>query len=72
MQYCKIPFGRQGLPRESNMELFRIVAMLLVLGIHACWHFIGEPMPSEAMAKPVETFLAFSSVRCVVAVWICL
>lgn len=50
------PPPEKGLPRESNMELFRIVAMLLVLGIHACWHFIGEPNASEIVARPVEVF----------------
>lgn len=50
MQYLKLTSKQ----RESNMECFRIVAMLLVIGVHACWHFLGTPTTQEVESKPLE------------------
>ena len=49
--------------RKSNIELLRIVAMLLVLTVHAGFYSLGVPTPAEAVATPlnVVTRLFFQS-----------
>ena len=43
--------------RQSNIELLRIVAMLLVLIVHAGYWRIGIPTPLEALESPLATFV---------------
>lgn len=45
--------------RNSNMELLRIWAMLLVMLIHGCFMSIGLPSRSEALHAPIATFAIF-------------
>ncbi|MBR1871278.1 MAG: acyltransferase family protein [Kiritimatiellae bacterium] len=45
-----------GAPRKSNIELLRIVAMLMVLAIHANFWRIGSPTHTEAVSAAVPTF----------------
>lgn len=49
--------------RKSNIELLRIVAMLLLLTVHAGFYSLGVPTPAEAVATPlnVVTRLFFQS-----------
>lgn len=42
-------------PRQSNLELLRIVAMLLVLVLHADYHTLGAYEPAEFHSQPVPT-----------------
>lgn len=42
--------------RESNMELLRCVAMLLVVGVHACFFSLGSPTAGEAHAAPLPVY----------------
>jgi len=42
--------------RQSNIELLRIVAMLLVLVVHANYWRIGVPTHADAVASPFATF----------------
>ena len=50
--------------RKSNIELLRIVAMFLVLIVHAGFFSLGVPTPAEASAAPltVLTRIFFQSV----------
>ncbi len=50
--------------RDSNMEALRIVAMLLVLVVHAGFYSLGVPRPSQALHAPMLTLtrLFFQSV----------
>lgn len=45
--------------RDSNIELLRIVAMLLVMLIHANFKVIGNPTYEELVASPADTFGRF-------------
>ena len=47
--------------RDSNMELLRIVSMLLVLVVHAGFRALSVPTPAEAVAAPGSTLLRFFS-----------
>ena len=55
--------------RDSNMELLRIIAMLLVLVVHSCFKSLGYPTTEEAIANPTYIFLRYlvesASVICV-------
>lgn len=53
--------------RQSNMELLRIVAMLLVLVTHACFLATGVPTGQDAASSPISTITRFSmmSLSCV-------
>lgn len=42
--------------RDSNLELLRIVAMLMVLGVHANFLVFGEPTAGQERAMPIFTF----------------
>jgi len=42
--------------RDSNMELLRCVAMLLVVGVHACWWTLGAPTHEQVRATPLPAF----------------
>lgn len=45
--------------RESNMELLRIVAMLLVMVVHANFRALPVPTAHEIIAEPTSKFLMF-------------
>ncbi len=47
--------------RDSNMELFRIVSMLLVMVVHACFLSLGVPSHDDAVANPMSVFWRFES-----------
>lgn len=53
--------------RLSNMELLRLVAMMLVLITHACFLATGVPSEQDAMARPLSTMtrFGFMSLSCV-------
>lgn len=57
------------LTRDSNMELLRIIAMLLVMIVHANFKVIGIPAYEELATEPVETsarfFIGALSIICV-------
>lgn len=55
--------------RESNFELLRIIAMLMVLILHADFISLGAPDKSEIMVHPWESAIkVFVEVTCIVAV----
>ncbi len=43
--------------RDSNMELLRLVAMLLVMIVHASYRALPKPTPESIAAAPVSLFL---------------
>jgi len=43
--------------RQSNIELLRIVAMLMVLVVHANYWRVGVPTHAEAVLSPFPTFI---------------
>lgn len=45
--------------RASNIELLRIVAMLMVVMVHTCFHTTGTPTPEEVSAQPTTSFFRF-------------
>lgn len=47
-------------PRQSNMELLRIVAMLMVLVLHANFRALPVPGARQVAAAPVSAFLQFT------------
>jgi hypothetical protein len=49
------------LKRDSNMELLRIVAMLLVMIVHASFLAVGVPKCNEAVCNPISTLSRFFS-----------
>jgi len=55
--------------RDSNMELLRILAMLLVLVVHSCFHSLGNPTTEDAVSTPLPIFLRYvvqsASIICV-------
>jgi len=53
--------------RLSNMELLRLVAMLLVLITHACFLSTGVPTTEDSYLHPLATFMRFffTSLSCV-------
>ena len=56
-------------PRESNFELLRIIAMFLVLVVHADFYSIGTPTSSDFIINPLNaitrTFFEAISIVCV-------
>ena len=50
-------FERQVKMRESNMELLRILAMVLVMVVHANFRALSAPTFSEFSLMPSSTFL---------------
>lgn len=42
--------------RNSNIELLRIISMVMVLGLHVNFMAIGEPSTAETISVPVSTF----------------
>lgn len=47
--------------RDSNMELLRITAMLLVLIVHASFLSLGAPASSDFQVAPTNTFFRLFS-----------
>ena len=47
--------------RESSLELLRIIAMLLVLMVHAGFKALGIPTVEEVASSPASSFLRFLS-----------
>lgn len=45
--------------RQSNYELLRILAMLMILAAHANFYSIGIPTHAEAISEPTATFMRF-------------
>lgn len=45
--------------RDSNIELLRIVAMILVMIVHASFLAIGVPQTIDAVSLPISTFTRF-------------
>lgn len=43
--------------RDSNMELLRLVAMLLVMMVHASYRALPQPTPDSIATNPVSMFL---------------
>lgn len=46
-------------PRDSNIELLRIVAMLLVMIVHTNFFSTGVPSHAELVAEPIKTTFRF-------------
>lgn len=56
-------------PRNSSLELLRLLAMLLILLLHANFPALGFPSASEAQAQPLSTLAQLASeALCIVAV----
>lgn len=51
--------GLEDKRRNSNIELLRILSMLMVMLIHACFMSVGLPSPFQTINAPVETFAIF-------------
>ena len=47
--------------RESNLELLRLIAMVLVLVVHASFKALDAPSTEEVLVKPISSFLRFFS-----------
>ena len=45
--------------RDSNIELLRLLAMFLVLVVHADFFSIGRPLQDDTIATPISTFFRF-------------
>ena len=55
--------------RESNFELLRIVAMLMVVFLHCNYYSLGEITPRLFHAEPCASFMrAFIEQLCVICV----
>lgn len=55
--------------RDSNFELLRIIAMILVLGVHANFLSIGRPTFEEFVTSPSSTgFRIFTQSLCIICV----
>lgn len=55
-----IKFSTGGGNRQSNFELLRIVAMLLVLIVHTDFYALGEPGAAEVTAHPVSSYMRYA------------
>lgn len=55
--------------RESNIELLRVVAMLMVLLVHCNYFSIGKVAPEDIVTAPLDSFAkAFAEQLCIVCV----
>lgn len=43
--------------RQSNVELLRIIAMFLILLVHADFYSLGEPSYTDITSESLDTFL---------------
>lgn len=67
MNSCKMSI--QIMKRDSNIELLRIVAMILVLLVHANYFSLGSVDLSDITNYPIESFLkAFAEQLCIICV----
>lgn len=44
-------------PRQSNIELLRIISMLMVLLVHANFFSLGKPTVEEVIEQPIDASL---------------
>lgn len=51
--------GGESLVRQSNFELLRIVAMFLVLIIHANFYSINPPTNEEILGHPLSSMMRY-------------
>ena len=61
MEIGNISSMRNTKVRDSNMELLRIVSMIVVLVVHASFKSFGMPEVQDVAAQPVSSFLRFLS-----------
>ncbi len=55
--------------RNSNIELLRIIAMLMILGLHVNFLAIGQPNTEEIVSSPIQSFIRlFAEYTCIVGV----
>ncbi len=55
--------------RSSNIELLRIIAMIMILGLHVNFFAIGEPTTQEIISSPLQSFIRFfAEWTCIVGV----
>ena len=55
--------------RNSNIELLRIIAMLMILGLHVNFLAIGQPNAQEIISSPIQSFIRlFAEYACIVGV----
>ena len=61
---------QEGTPREGNIELLRIVCMLIILGHHLAWHGVAMQSPLREN-RAIATFLfagGMTGVNCFVMI----
>ena len=55
--------------RSSNIELLRIIAMVMILGLHVNFLAIGEPSTQDIISSPLQSFIRFfAEWTCIVGV----
>ena len=55
--------------RNSNIELLRIIAMVMILGLHVNFLAIGQPSTQEIVSSPIQSFIRlFAEYACIVGV----
>jgi surface polysaccharide O-acyltransferase-like enzyme len=55
--------------RESNIELLRIIAMILVVLVHCNYFSLGPVAPEAIAAAPLDSFVkAFAEQLCIICV----
>ena len=55
--------------RNSNIELLRIIAMIMILGLHVNFLAIGEPSTEDIVSLPLLSFIrVFIEQICIVGV----
>lgn len=55
--------------RNSNVELLRIIAMVMILGLHVNFLAIGQPNAQEIISSPIQSFIRlFAEYACIVGV----
>ena len=55
--------------RNSNIELLRIIAMVMILGLHVNYLAIGKPSSQDIATSPLQSFLRmFAEYVCIVGV----
>lgn len=55
--------------RNSNIELLRIIAIVMILGLHVNFLAIGQPNTQEIVSSPIQSFIRlFAEYACIVGV----
>ena len=55
--------------RNSNIELLRIIAMVMILGLHVNFLAIGGPSTQDITSSPFQSFIRlFAEYICIVGV----